>query len=89
MASTSKILIGKTLGLLDVFSGFAFLAIIFKNLGIKFGLGYNSISDANIKCVRAASLAMFLATFTGYNRLFSFMYVDDEFTTYGVFSVQL
>lgn len=76
-------LIGKTLGFVEVFKGFAFLAIIFRNLDIKFGLGYNSMSDGSTKCVKAASLAMFLATFTGYRRFFCFMYVVVGSTTYG------
>lgn len=88
MASTSKMLIGKTLGLVE-FKGGACLAIMLRNLGIRLGLGYNSISDGSIKCVRAASLAMFLATFTGYKRSFCFMYVVEAFTMYGGFSVQL
>lgn len=82
-------LIGNTLGFVDVFSGFSFLAIIFKNLGIKFGLGYNSISDGSIKCVKAESLAIFLATLTGYNKAFSFMYVVDALTMYGGLAEQL
>lgn len=76
-------LIGKTRGLVEVFRGFAFLAIIFRNLGIRFGLGYSSISEGSMKYVNAASLAMFRATFTGYRRFFVYLYVVDALTLYG------
>lgn len=80
LASTSNMLIGKTLGLVEVFSGFAFLAIMFRNRGTKLGLGYSSMSDGRTKWVKAESLAMFRATFTGYKRLLFFMYVVEALT---------
>ena len=74
-------LIGNTRGLVEVLNGLAFLAIIFRNLGTKLGLGYSSMSDGRMKWVIAASLATFLATFTGYRRLFAFMYVELALTS--------
>lgn len=55
-------------------SGASFLAIISKNFRTRPGLGYNSISEAKIKCVNAASRAIFLPTLTGYRRSFCALY---------------
>jgi hypothetical protein len=42
-------LIGKTLGLVEILRGLPFLAIIFKKRGTRLGLGYSSISEGRIK----------------------------------------
>lgn len=70
--------------------GLSFLAIISKNLWTNWGLGYNSISLARTKCVSAASRAIFLPTFTGYNNFFCVLYNCCELTlTYGDGNEQL
>lgn len=71
-------------------NGASFLAIISRNFRTSPGFGYNSISLAKIKCVMAASRAMFLPTFTGYSSFFCVLYktVDDMLKN-GGFKVQL
>lgn len=71
--STSNNDNGKTRGFLRC-SGASLRAIISRNFFGKFGVGYNSMSLAKMKCVIAASRAMFRPTFTGYNSFFCVLY---------------
>lgn len=55
-------------------NGSSLRAIISRNFLTNPGLGYNSISLANKKCVIAASRAMLRPTFTGYSSFFCVLY---------------
>lgn len=71
--STSNKANGNTLGPFRC-NGASLRAIISRNFFGNPGDGYNSISDANIKCVIAASRAIFRPTFTGYSSFFCVLY---------------
>lgn len=78
-ASTSNIDNGNTFGFFRC-NGASLRAIISRNFRVKPGLGYNSISLANMKCVIAASRAILRPTFTGYNNFFWVLYSWFEVT---------
>lgn len=71
--STSNNDNGKTRGFFRC-NGASLRAIISRNFFGKFGVGYNSMSLAKIKCVIAASRAIFRPTFTGYSNFFCVLY---------------
>lgn len=71
--STSNKDNGNTLGLVRC-NGASLRATISRNFLAKPGFGYNSMSLANMKCVIAASRAMFRPTFTGYSSFFCVLY---------------
>lgn len=71
--STSNIDNGNTRGLLRCMV-LSLRAIISKNFFVNPGFGYSSISLAKIKCVIAASRAMFRPTLTGYKSFFCVLY---------------
>lgn len=71
--STSNSDSGNTLGFFRC-SGASLRAIISRNFFAKPGVGYSSMSLANMKWVCAASRAIFLPTFTGYSNFFCVLY---------------